>query len=418
MRFRKCTLFAVAVSRTSSSSFPLHSCCCLFLTYQLFVAAQTHVVAVSLYLLFPSSTTYNSIQATFMPTDPPKSDTTIKKETTTPQVAPVEKEEPREKPNEEVPRPVKPGRAAFVEEVKSTIAIGLLSTTSFHKRIHEALSSWWNLEEFEDLVTIFSDSVDGVVNAEGKKLVGSVKTYCDTTYHTGLWCKNQYMFEYWLNDTRFDKVQWFVRVMDDSYVHMENLLDLVSKYDPKEKIVLADKFCTHYSIPYPVGGAGIVFSRAVLEDFNVTHWHAPYKLAQKERREIWDDVAWGDYLHLRKIPTINHFGIHQASNRPDSPHWNYWMNFEKGNGRKWNLPYRPVLLHQHGAPMPMKFVHEKLHNLSYTPLAEQVMQIPDCKCPIGKHQKCVWDQQLTDSGLCKWGFERLQCIGPGPWALP
>lgn len=308
-------------------------------------------------------------------------------------------------------------RAEFVRKVKSTVAIGMLTTTRFHHRILESLDSWWNLQEFGDLVTIFTDSNEPI-RSGNVTLVNVSKTDCDSSYHTGLWCKNRFMFDYWRDNARYDEVKWYIRLMDDSYVHMENLMDLIEQYDHTEKIVLADKFCTHYSIPYPSGGAGILFSRGFLDDFNLTDWNDPFKVSQREGRPIYDDVAWGDYMHLRKIPVLNHMGIHQAPLGMHSPHWRYWMNFERGLGRNWTLPYRPVLLHQHGSPFPMRVVHQKLHNLTYTPLADNLIDIPECKCPIGKHQKCIWDQRLTDMKKCRWGFETLECIAPGPWNIP
>jgi hypothetical protein len=288
-----------------------------------------------------------------------------------------------------------------------------------HARLQDAVNSWYNLEEFgkhEGFVTVFSDSDDGKLPS-GAVMPNVKTTGCETTYNYGLWCKNSYMWKYWREDAKFKDVEWFVRIMDDSYVHLENLLDLVEQHNSSKRIVLGDKHCYWSNHDYPSGGPGVLFSRGVLDDFNQTEWELPFKLA-KNIGNFFDDVAWGDYLHFRGIPVTNHMGIEQAANRPHSPQWKYWLEFQRGKGRKWNLPYRPVLLHQHGNPMPMVEVHNELHKIDYSPTSETLIDIPACHCPPNRHQKCVWNQDLTNNGLCHWGFDRLTCIAPGPWDLP
>jgi hypothetical protein len=321
---------------------------------------------------------------------------------------------------EEIPIPVldtsKEDRAAFVKEIRSKIAIGILTTGKLHHRLAHAMESWWNFEEFKDMVTVFSDVGSPHRLPDGREIPNIVETDCENTYNVGLWCKNTYMWKYWRSKPEFKDVQWFVRVMDDSYVHMENLLDLVKQYNSSERTVIGDKHCAHTGHPYPSGGPGVLFSRGLLEDFDEATWKRPVEEAISPSR-VFDDVIWGDYLNLRNVPIINHMGIEQTPNRLEAPQWHYWMRFENGLGNLWNLPYRPVLLHQHGMPMNMTYLHIKLHNITYSPLADQLVEIPECKCPGFRHQKCVWNQDLTDRGRCQWGFERLECIGPGPWDL-
>lgn len=302
-------------------------------------------------------------------------------------------------------------RERFISTVNSTIAIGILTTGKLHERVAQAMNSWWNLSEFQNVVSIFSDRGTSQLS-DGRIIPNVIDTKCDSTYNVGLWCKNTFMFNYW-RTKQFSHIKWFVRLMDDSYVHMENLLELLLHYDPKEKIVLGDRFC-YWGHDYPSGGPGIVFSRAVLEDWNLKDWEKPFH-SKSSPNNFFDDVAWGSYLKLRNITVINHMGIEQQPNQHDSPQWKYWMRFENGSGNLWNLPYRPVLLHQHNTRMDMKTVHEKLHNLAYLPLADKLMEVPPCLCPPQAHQKCIWDQSLVSKGRCQWGFDRLECIGPGPW---
>lgn len=257
------------------------------------------------------------------------------------------------------------------------------------------------------MVTVFSDSK----RPASANIPNVWDTNCLNTYVEGLWCKNAAMIEYWKKSEAHKDVKWFFRIMDDSYLHLENLLDLVEQYDPTEKIVLGDLYCMRENYTYPSGGPGILFSRAVLDDWNWDDWMAPLVIHDRNRK-LMDDVMWGEYLNRRKIPIINHPGISQSPLDPGGELLDFMLQFRY---IPWALPFRPVAIHQQKRVDRMPMLHQLLHSIPYTPTATQMIELPPCTCRNGSHQKCTWNHDLVDRGVCRWASQSLICLGPGPW---
>jgi hypothetical protein len=312
--------------------------------------------------------------------------------------------------------------ATVVRLVNENIAIGLLTTASYHSRIMDAMNSWWDYKRFKDVVSVFSDTTNTQSSEVGRPIANVIDTGCESSYNYGIWCKNAYMMEYWQTSEKFKNVKWFVRVMDDTYVHLENILQLVSQYDYREKMVIGEKWCKNGEFEFPIGGSGFIISRAVVEDFDWPSWAHAIKRVNK-MSDFVDDMAWGNYLKLRKIPIVHHGGIRQFPQHPTIPIYRYWMQFHPSNFHNnryvshWNMDFRPLLLHQQNAPIPMKVLHQNLHELRYTPVAtKNLIEIPYCFCNSDRViRKCFIDQAMLDQGACFRPEENLFCTAPGPW---
>lgn len=268
------------------------------------------------------------------------------------------------------------------------------------------METWWT-EERRKMVTIFSDAK----KPESASVPNVWDTHCGNTYVEGLWCKNAAMIEFWKTSQAHKDVKWFFRIMDDSYLHLENLLDLVEQYDPTQKIVLGDVHCVEENYTYPSGGPGILFSRAVLDDWNWEDWMAPLVLHDRSTF-LKDDVMWGEYLMKRGIPIINHPGISQAPLDPGGELLDFML---LSRHTPWALPFRPVAIHQQKRIGRMKWLHQLLHSIPYHQTADKMIYLPACTCRNNSHQKCAWDHALVDREICRWASQSLICLGPGPW---
>jgi len=314
-------------------------------------------------------------------------------------------------------------RATVIRLIHENIAIGMISTEKYHSRIMESMNSWWNYEEFKDVVTVFSDTANNQSVEVGRPIANVIDTGCESTYNYGIWCKNTYMLEYWRNDPKFLNVKWFVRAMDDTYLHLENILNEVSKHDHREKVVIGEKWCKQGRHEFPVGGSGFIFSRAVLYDYDWSSWSLSIKNV-KSMNEFIDDMVWGEYLQRRGIEITHHGGVHQFPMYPGMPLYRYWMQFHSSTNiaklHPWNMDFRPLLLHHQGLPIPMQLLHQNLHELQYTPVLDSThkdfITIPKCVCNSDRViRKCYHSKRLLESGSCHRPDENMQCIAPATW---
>jgi len=258
------------------------------------------------------------------------------------------------------------------------------------------------------MVLVFSDSL----RPFSASIPNFVDTLCDNTYYFGIWCKNGVMIEHWKTNERFRDVKWFVRVMDDTYLHLENLYDLVSQYDWRHRVLLGDLYCVVENYTYPSGGPGFIFSRGLLDDWNWDDWMAPLVSKNQSSYDFADDLLWGEYLQRRNISITNHYGITQSPLNLGSQLMQYFLSFKDTT---WPLPFRPVAIHQQRHTHQMEMLHRALHSIPYERTAKDIIALPECTCRPASHQKCSWNHKLVDLEMCRWASQSLTCFGPGPW---
>ncbi|XP_043911009.1 glycoprotein-N-acetylgalactosamine 3-beta-galactosyltransferase 1-like [Protopterus annectens] len=79
-----------------------------------------------------------------------------------------------------------------------------------------------------------------------------------------LYKKTMLAFQY-VHAHYLDQADWFFKADDDTYVIVENLRLLLSKYDPQQPVYLGKRFRMYMKHGYMSGGAGYVLSKKALQ---------------------------------------------------------------------------------------------------------------------------------------------------------
>eukprot|EP01122_Echinamoeba_exundans_P012457 TRINITY_DN5206_c0_g1_i1.p1 TRINITY_DN5206_c0_g1~~TRINITY_DN5206_c0_g1_i1.p1 ORF type:complete len:396 (-),score=13.39 TRINITY_DN5206_c0_g1_i1:167-1354(-) len=316
----------------------------------------------------------------------------------------------------EEPLPVAPApfnsTAWLLKHVRITI---LTSAAKNYQRekVWRQLKSW--IPSFESIITVISDSDDSGTGNDMvvPGFVNSMKTkyQCDNTYQRGLWCKNRLMINLWRDhpDFKTEHIQWYLRIMDDTYVHTENLALLLRSLPvTDEQIYLGDKWCHDSNHTYLYGGTGMVFNRAVVRDFDDNLWESIP--ARYPPLNNLDDLCWGAYITNTKAPTriIHEHGFtHIDSDRLDHDIWN--MVTRDHIVPPWPL----VAIHlAHNAYTRMEDVHkmiwESYRQLTFKPGVSDAKPAP-CECIKGYHSRCLARRQFLDDLECRWVGYRWRC---------
>lgn len=279
-----------------------------------------------------------------------------------------------------------------------------------HNRMQWPLKSWWK-REFDPIVDVLSDTDDDVFeNNEGENMTipNLRNTGCASSYNLGLCCKNHWMMQNWKDDPKFKDTKWFYRAMDDSWVHLENLVWLAQQYDHTKPMVIGEKVCT--SSQYPDGGPGFLISRAVLEH---PQFLSAWNQSVSERKgAILDDLIWGIYAKKTNISVVHYHGISHAKIHNTSGLYKYYL---KQKDKPWPITFRPVAYHQIGNTIEyMPEMDERLHELDYSIPHPDPYTPPNCRCLDSGHKRCGYNVKLT-RGKCFVAQTELECLGPGPW---
>lgn len=287
-----------------------------------------------------------------------------------------------------------------------------------HHRLQWALKSWW-VPEYNSIVEVFSDSTN--VSSLNFTIPNLVNTGCPPSYNFGLWCKNDFLFERWAKDPKYKNVKWFYRGMDDSGIHMENLIWLTQQYDYRKPIVIGERICLHQD--YPDGGPGILMSRAFIESPTLrTSWNI--SLTKRGLSYILDDYLYGKLILLEKAQFYHSSGI---SHEPFSNNSEIYRYYLRQRGHPWPLSYRPVLYHQAKATLSlMPTVHRDLQGIDFANLeTKRLFTPPNCLCWGHIHSRCGWSLEIMyinkTRTACSWPNGFVHCIfgaAPVPNPLP
>lgn len=271
--------------------------------------------------------------------------------------------------------------------------------------------SWWSAR-YDDIVDVLSDTTESNVTFH---LPNIHNTGCDNTYYYGLWCKNYYMLKQWKEDPKFANVRWFYRGMDDSWVHLENLVWFTKQYDHTKRIILGEKVCMQTGKHYPDGGPGFLISRGVLDALDTNQLLATWNrtLEINKPAPIYDDVIWGIMIELMNATLVHTPSMSHTFMSMDS---DLYKLFLYQRHRTWGLSFRPVAYHQVGKYIEeMPQIDKELHTIDYGQVDPYPHTPPDCKCQI-KHIKCAWNFELQGHKKpCNWSSPELRCLGPGPF---
>ncbi|XP_069769792.1 glycoprotein-N-acetylgalactosamine 3-beta-galactosyltransferase 1-like isoform X5 [Narcine bancroftii] len=138
----------------------------------------------------------------------------------------------------------------------------------------------------------------------------------------------QYVFDHHFNDA-----DWFLKADDDTYVVVENLRWLLSKYSPDQPIFFGRKFKPYVKQGYMSGGAGYVLSKEAVKRFidgfktgKCTHFTSTEDLAMGRCLETVN-VEAGDSRDTNKRDTFHPFPPEHHLSKSYLPktfwYWNY-----------------------------------------------------------------------------------------------
>jgi hypothetical protein len=221
------------------------------------------------------------------------------------------------------------------------------------------------------------------------------------------------MLKRWLTDPQFKDVKWFYRGMDDSWLHMENMVWFLSQYDHRKPLLFGERVCYHTNRDYPDGGPGIFMSRGFLEVAGMLdNWNK--SLAINHPNTIFDDVIYGIFNKLQNSTLVHYTGISHHSLTRKSQLYNYMT---KQKGGKWPVTFRPIAFHQMGKEGLefMKTVNEELHSIDYGEVDDRPFTMPNCWCAPNIHRRCSYQQGLNHNNPCDWANGHLKCLAPEPW---
>ncbi|KAJ6666631.1 hypothetical protein lerEdw1_020355 [Lerista edwardsae] len=93
---------------------------------------------------------------------------------------------------------------------------------------------------------------------------------------------------HYVHDHYFDEADWFMKADDDTYVALDNLRWLLSKYDSQKPIYFGRKFKPYVKQGYMSGGAGYVLSKEALR-----RYVAAFKTGKCDHSTFIEDLALG-----------------------------------------------------------------------------------------------------------------------------
>lgn len=235
-----------------------------------------------------------------------------------------------------------------------------------------------------------------------------VHTNCSDTYMSGLLCKNARMVQMF-QQAEYKHYKWILRVVDDTFVHVENAWDYLSALNASKPQLIGERYC-HPQFSYPTGGAGFAISRGLIDDFDMDTWRRI--TSREDRREfVFDDLVWGQLVQAMHVPFIHHPGFSQFQASAGSPMFHYLLNRQTS----WDLPFRPIAYHQGPNRLDlMPHLDDVLHRLPYDVKAESILPAAECKCFHVEHDaheyRCAPSEHLIQRKECGAGFKWLYCL--------
>ncbi|XP_072226969.1 glycoprotein-N-acetylgalactosamine 3-beta-galactosyltransferase 1 isoform X2 [Leuresthes tenuis] len=123
----------------------------------------------------------------------------------------------------------------------------------------------------------------------------------------------QYIYHHYL-----DKADWFLKADDDTFVVIENLHYILSKYDPEKPLYLGRRFRPFVSQGYMSGGAGYVLSKEALRRF-VTG----FSTGECTHFSSIEDMALGTCMEKMKVKPVDTRDVKERQTFHPFPPENY-----------------------------------------------------------------------------------------------
>lgn len=267
------------------------------------------------------------------------------------------------------------------------------------------------MPEYNSIVEAYSDSTN--TSEIDFEIPNLVDTHCPDSYNFGLWCKNDFLFERWATDPKYKNVKWFYRGMDDSGIHMENLVWLAQQYDYRKPVVIGERICLNDD--YPDGGPGFLISRGLIDSPTLrTSWNKTLTSGIP----MLDDFLWGRLITLEKAAFYHSNGVSHEPYTNSSELYRYYL---RQRGHPWPLNYRPTLYHQAKDTIElMPIVHRDLLGIDFSNMETRVLFTPPhCICWGHLHHRCSWSLDILlingTRTICSFPNPYLECtLGPTP----
>jgi len=244
------------------------------------------------------------------------------------------------------------------------VLIGIITSAVTIVRLPE-LAAWFS-RYIDNVVVIVDLSVPIQIIDQIRKNypIRFFQANCSADYRVGLACRTKYFFE--VMPILFPEVQWFLRVVDDVYVHVENLMLYVASLNETKPMTIAQRLIRNHPSPFvwydrfwqegeyifPAGSSWLV-NRAFLSqnvtlvvNVNNTQQNSTYETISSVNEtihqsnvtittnwmQLWediianetaiDDVAWGKLCDKMGIPLTPNGGfMHFPPNKAACAPW-------------------------------------------------------------------------------------------------
>lgn len=144
----------------------------------------------------------------------------------------------------------------------------------------------------------------------------------------------QYVHNHYLNEA-----DWFMKADDDTYVALDNLRWLLSKYDPERPIYFGRKFKPYVKQGYMSGGAGYVLSKEALR-----RYVAALKSGKCNHSTFVEDLALGKCMESINVEAgDSRDSVHRETFHPFVPEHHLMKGYLPKNFWIWNYNYYPTV---------------------------------------------------------------------------
>jgi hypothetical protein len=254
-------------------------------------------------------------------------------------------------------------------DLRDDLRVGVLTYHGAHEKVYRLRKSWMKDYLLGKSVFVISDK------AEPENSI--IDSGCSDGL-AGLSCKTLFLFKSLYE--RDPNAKWYLRAMDDTYVHLPNLLSYLAQYDSSTPLIIGMRQVIspvnqeqrfeesqgpqyrQAELFYPQGGCGWVLSNEYVrrmlqgENLEMLNWFF-YK--------YWmvDDLAMGDFTEKHmKIALLSYKGFsHISWTRQNCPH-----DYQCPDGPRVPSNITFLTMHARDAWEDMPALHNVFINGSYT----------------------------------------------------